>query len=352
MRKWLTISAFSLAVLLAARMTNIGGSLRDMYSRPSGNWPSPDIDTDIQWTELGQLPPGPFAPYPDSLQHMIKLGKILFFEPRLSGSGKISCASCHLPELSWTDGAVKSSGHEGTVNKRNSPSLQNVWFYKKLFWDGRAKDLADQAFAPINSESEMHSDMRELPGKLRTIKAYATLFDSAFGDPHIEPDRIAQALATFQQTITSRRSVFDEFLAGDKQALNTNELRGLHLFRTKAGCMNCHHGPLFSDNLFHNNGFAGDDKGLYQVTHNEEDMGRFKTPSLRDVMKTGPWMHDGSQNNMEKILDTYNKGVSQPGKDKLLRPLKLNKKERRALLAFLNAISAEPLPFEKPVLPE
>ncbi|HEX7847360.1 MAG TPA: cytochrome-c peroxidase, partial [Chitinophagaceae bacterium] len=193
MKKILVISFFSLlitgCVILTGSKTK--PNLRNIYSQSPDKWPAPLIDPGVDWQELGVLPDGPLQQQLDSLKHLIELGKILFFDPRLSGSGKISCASCHQPELSWTDGKVKSIGHDSTINKRNSPSIQNSWFYKKLFWDGRARDLEDQVFAPINSESEMHGDMRELPFKLRRIKGYAPLFDSAYGDPRIDPDRIA-----------------------------------------------------------------------------------------------------------------------------------------------------------------
>ena len=253
--------------------------LRKVYSRPPSAWPRPFVDSGVQWKELGILPASPIRQQLDSLKHQVTLGRILFFDPRLSGSGKISCASCHQPELSWTDGKPRSIGHEGALNKRNSPSIQNVWFYKKLFWDGRSRDLEDQAFAPINSESEMHGDMRVLSRKLANIGGYAPLFDSAYGDPGVDPDRIAGALAVFQRTIISNRSRFDSFLSGNRKALTDNEIGGLHLFRTKARCINCHHGPLFTDNLFHNNGHAGSDPGRFNVTHLEIDRGRFKTPS-------------------------------------------------------------------------
>jgi cytochrome c peroxidase len=314
-------------------------------------WPAPFIEPGITWTEIGKLPVGPLYGKTDSLKHRIELGKILFFEPRLSGSGKISCASCHQPELSWTDGKDRSLGHEGAINRRNSPSLQNVWFYKRLFWDGRSSSLEDQAFAPINSESEMHGDMRGLPGRLRRIPGYASLFDSAYGDPGIDPDRVAGALAAFQRTISSRKNKFDHFLEGDTKILSNKEIRGLHLFRTKAKCMNCHHGPLFSDNSFHNTGFG--DVGLYHVTHQEDDRGKMKTPSLRDVTYTGPWLHDGSVTNLSTIITRYNhaKDIGR-GIDSLLKPLGLTANERMDLQAFLGAISAPPPAFRKPTLPD
>ncbi len=326
--------------------------LRTIYSQSPDKWPAPTIDDGVEWAELAILPESPLEKHKDSLKHIIELGKIIFFDARLSGSGKISCATCHQPELSWTDGKEKSIGHEGALNKRNSPTILNSWGYKKLFWDGRSNSLEDQAFAPINSESEMHGEMPELPRKLRKIKGYAPLFDSAFGDPAINPHRITEAIAVFERTIVSRKSKFDEFLTGNKKAISNNELRGLHLFRTKAKCMNCHNGPLFSDNQFHNAGFSGTDKGYYQVSHKDEDMGKFKTPSLRDVMKTGPWMHDGNQADMLIILDKFNKAETVTNLDKLITPLGLTGQEKKDLLAFLKAISASPPDFIKPVLPQ
>jgi len=329
---------------------NSPARLRKLYSQTPDKWPAPTIDAGVEWIELGILPESPLEKYKDSLRHTIELGKSLFFDTRLSGSGKISCASCHQPELNWTDGIQRSFGHDSTINKRNSPTIQHTWFYKKLFWDGRARDLEDQAFGPINSESEMHGEMRELPFKLRQIKGYAALFDSAYGDPRIDPDRIAHAIAIFEKTIVSRKSRFDEFLAGKKNSLSNSELTGLHVFRTKARCMNCHHGPLFSDNQLHNNGFADGDEGYYKVSHQEEDRGKLKTPSLRDVMKTGPWMHNGSSKHVIDIIELYSKGPNTP--DKLVKPLILSAKEKDALLAFLKTISAPPLEFKKPVLPD
>ena len=350
MKKVVVISALILVVGTSVSFTH--EDLRAIYSRSPDQWPKPLVDDGVVWKELGILPGSPISTQMDSLKHLIELGKILFFDPRLSGSGQISCGSCHQPELSWTDGKERSFGHDSTINKRNSPTIQNSWFYKKLFWDGRAKDLEDQVFAPINSESEMHGDMRELPFKLRKIKGYAPLFDSAYGNPSINPDRIAHAIATFEKTIVSRKSRFDEFLSGRKNALSDKELKGLHVFRTKARCMNCHNGPLFSDNQFHNTRIAynPNDEGLYKITHNEEDRDKFKTPSLRDVMRTGPWMHDGSKADMSFILAMYSKGSYSA--DRLFRPFSLTTKESEELQLFLEAISASPLEFKKPVLPK
>jgi cytochrome c peroxidase len=358
MRKsFVIISLIAVVVLLVSftkrQKENI--NLRRLYTKPPAEWPAPFIDEGVRWSELGLLPAAPLSEKTDSVQALITIGKILFFDTRLSGDGKISCASCHQPELSWTDGKDRSIGHAGAVNKRNSPSLQNVWFYQKLFWDGRSNNLEDQAFAPINSESEMHGDIRELPRKLRKISAYNDLFKKAFKEDGINPDKIAAALAAFQRTISSRKSRFDEFVAGKRNALSDTELRGLHLFRTRARCMNCHNGPLFSDNQFHNTGFhkneqVSSDAGLYNVTHLEKDMGKFKTPSLRDVMRTGPWMHQGMADKMSDIISVYNSGMANKY-DKQIQPLTLSQKEQADLLAFLQAISAAPLAFKKPAIP-
>lgn len=326
--------------------------LRKLYSQSPEKWPYPSIDAGVSWKELGLLPPSPLESLKDEWKDKIELGKILFFDPRLSGSGKISCASCHQPELNWTDGKEKSIGHEGAVNKRNSPTIQNSWFYNRYFWDGRAKDLQDQAFAPLNSETEMHNEMHTIMINLSKINGYKALFRKAYGDDQLSPDRLTEAIAIFEKTIISRKSRFDEFLEGNKKALTNNEIRGLHLFRTKARCMNCHNGPLFSDNQFHNNGFSGSDKGYYTVSHKEEDTGKMKTPSLRDVTKTGPWMHNGAFRDIKNIIDTYDRAAFSPGTDKLVRHLALSVKEKQQLLDFLGAISSAPVDFKKPVIPE
>ncbi len=331
-------------------------SLRDIYSRPPSEWPKPLVDAGVQWIELGVLPASPVDLQNDSIKNVVELGKALFFDTRLSGSEKISCATCHKPELNWTDGIEKSLGHEGAINKRNSPTIQNTWFYKRLFWDGRSSSLQDQAFAPINSASEMHSDMPDVMRKLRRINGYKVLFKKAFDSDEINPDKMAEAIATFEKTVVSNKSKFDKFLEGNKKALTKNELKGLHLFRTKARCMNCHNGAMFSDNQFHNNGFffpdqISKDKGLYMFSHIDADTGKFKTPSLRDVAKTGPWMHNGSQHSLVDILNVYNEGGF-AGYDPLIQQINLSKREIKDLLAFLNAISAPPVEFSQPVKPE
>jgi cytochrome c peroxidase len=382
MKKWIviiflcvmTVCCVSLtrqkaSVLYPSWLQTYEDSLRFLYAGPKSQWPAPFIDSGIVWTELDILPDSPLQDQLDSLKDRIELGKSLFFDPRLSGSKQISCASCHSPELSWADGRAKSIGHDQQVNRRNSPTLLNVWFYKHLFWDGRSHSLEDQAFSPINSEIEMHSSMPDALRTLRRIEGYPALFQKTFGSPEISPETLTEALAAFQRTLVSRKADFDRFLEGDTAAMTAPALRGLHLFRTKARCMNCHHGALFTDNSFHSVGLSGfgsaqEDLGRYNVTHKGEDLGKFKTPSLRDVMRTRPWMHNGSFDNMEEIIRLYNIGMPQskalpaqakdsllPQLDPLIKTLSLTKQEQADILAFLEVISASPFEVKLPVLP-
>lgn len=345
-------------------------SLRAIYAKPSNQWPQPTIDKGIIFEELGILPSSPIDLGNDSIQRIVKLGKTLFFDPRLSGSAQISCSTCHLPNLNWTDGLKVSIGHGSAQNTRNSPSIENVWFSKSLFWDGRAKTLEEQAKIPLTSTIEMHQDMNILPKKLGAIKGYKKLFRKAYGNESVTTERIFESLALFQRTIVSAKTPFDRFLEGDSQSLTDQQVQGLHLFRTKARCMNCHHGPLFTDNDFHNLGLANygkgnQDLGLYNATKNPKDSGKFKTPGLRNVMRTGPWFHDGSVKTIDSLMDLYNMGMLVPAytlaqmddpllpqNDRLLRGIRLSRGEIKALVSFLEAISANPIKLKQPVLPK
>lgn len=381
MKKYYILSALTIICIVfysfqqsepvEASVKNFSDSLRKIYEGPISSWPKPEIDPDlINFRELGILPDSPLKDKEDSLKHIIHLGKLLFFEPRLSGSGQISCSSCHTPTLGWSDGRITAQGHDHQQGPRNTPSILNVWFFDKLFWDGRANSLEDQAFGPINNEIEMHGDFPTVVSRLGKIKGYPPLFDSAFGGQEITPERITSALATFQRTVVSRKSRFDEFLAGKKNALTDQEIRGLHFFRTQARCINCHNGPLFTDGQFHNIGLTYfsrkyEDLGLYATTKNPEDVGKFKTPSLRDVTKTEPWMHNGLFSDLLGIVNMYNSGMPNPPKtkeqendslfphtSKHIKPLNLTMDQREDIVAFLNSISTTPLRVRNPELPK
>ncbi|MDQ7950060.1 MAG: cytochrome-c peroxidase, partial [Pedobacter sp.] len=209
-------------------------SLRKLYSKPTSEWPKPTIDPGVDYQELGVVPPSPLDLDDQKVKDRVALGRILFFDPRLSESNQISCSSCHAPDLNWTDGREVSIGHDHAVNKRNAPSLENVWYFKRLFWDGRAETLEDQAKSPLSSDIEMHQDMKLLPKKIKKIKGYAPFFIAAFGSKEVTADKIFKSLADFQRTIVSRKSDFDRFLEGNKNSLTDQQLTGLHLFRTKA----------------------------------------------------------------------------------------------------------------------
>lgn len=341
-------------------------TLRKLYTQDPSKWPIPTIDKGVNFKELGSIPVSPIK----INKQVVQLGKVLFFDKRLSASNQIACASCHQPRLNWTDGLSVSVGHNKALNTRNSPTIENVWFYKQLFWDGRAKNLEEQAQIPLMSKIEMHQDTSVLLKKLIKIKGYSPLFTAAFGDNEITTARIFKSIAQFQLTIVSAPSAFDRFLAGDEKSLTDEQLLGLHLFRTKARCMNCHHGPLFTDNDFHNLGLSNygqknQDLGLYQTTKNPNDVGKFKTPSLRGVIYTGPWFHDGSVKTMDSLMLLYNMGMPFPAvtlaqlddpllpkSDRLLRGIRLSKSELKAIIAFMGAISSKSSFVETPKLPK
>jgi cytochrome c peroxidase len=345
-------------------------SLRKVYSKPIRFWPKPHLDEGAVFQELAELPPSPIDLKNDSVKKVVELGKILFFDPRLSGSNQISCSSCHAPDLHWADGRQVSVGHDHQKNIRNAPSLENVWSLKRLFWDGRSASLEEQVESPVAAHNEMHQDVKSLYKKLGKVKGYKTYFMAAFGSPKVTNKRIFESLATFQRSIVSRRTPFDRFLANNKKALNDQELVGLHLFRTKARCINCHNGPFLTDNEFHNDGLTYykrkyEDLGLFNVTKKAEDVGKFKTPGLRNVMKTAPWFHNGLFPTMEGVLNMYNVGMPKqrvrpeqvndpllPQNDKLLKGLKLSLVERDALIAFLGALSSSTVLTRVEKLPE
>ena len=345
-------------------------SLRKIYSKPSRYWPKSNVDKGIAFQELAVMQPSPINLSNDSIKKVVELGKLLFFDTRLSGSNQISCATCHNPALHWADGKEVSIGNEQLPNIRNAPSLENVWIYNSFFWDGRAKSLIEQAKGPITAHNEMNQDLKLLPRKLSKIKGYNILFIAAFGTSQITNQRIFESLATFQQTIVSQETNFDKFLNGDKAALTDQQLLGLHLFRTKARCMNCHNGAYFTDKEFHNIGLTkygtkNEDLGLYNITKNTGDVGKFKTPGLRNVTKTGPWFHRGSVKNIDSLMVLYNMGMPEheiksgqekdpllPKNDKLVRGIMLTIRERKALIAFLEALSSPPMAIKVEKLPK
>ena len=342
-------------------------ALRAKYSEPTTNWPTPHIDNLDDHRELATMPPVSFpAGNPFSVEKAT-LGQKLFNDGALSRSGQIACASCHDADLGWSDGRKRSFGHNRQIGLRNAPSIENIGFNSSFFWDGRASTLEEQSLMPITDPREQAFSLVELESRLSQTHDYPALFKRAFGDHNITSDRIGKALATFQRTIVSQNSPFDWFLLSQQEQnttrkeqlnkrLSNQALWGLHLFRTKARCINCHNGSTFSDNKFHNIGltyFRGDleDYGVYQTSGLARDKGKFKTPSLRGIFNTRPWMHNGQFFDIEGIINIYNAGGVRriqhkdediPETSPLLKPLHLSDKEQKALIAFLKAITAPP----------
>ncbi|SFC39109.1 cytochrome c peroxidase [Parapedobacter composti] len=342
-------------------------SIATLYRKPLSAWPLPAIDSGVQWQEFAALPGVDTAYFTLMEQPDVVLGKYLFFDPLLSGSNQISCSSCHNPQTSWADKLNTPIGHDHQTGRRNTLSLLNVSERKTLFWDGRATTLEEQALAPISAHDEMAMDARQLPAKLQQYRGYRELFRAAYGSDTVTFHRITGALAAFQRTLTSRRSRFDRFLDGEYNRLTDQEIYGMHLFRTKARCMNCHHGPHFTDEDFHNIGLTYyqrkyEDLGRYLVTGNPDDVGKFRTPSLRDVMNTNPWMHNGLFDNITGVLNLYNSGMQMnsatpeqkaadplyPVTDPLMKKLDLSKAEIQALEAFLESITATQYKMRRP----
>lgn len=342
--------------------------LRSQYSQSPDKWPSPNIEEGIEYKELGLLPHELNPPKQRFSGAQYELGKKLFHDGALSVSGQIACASCHDPDLGWGDGRRVSFGHNRKAGKRNAPSIENVASLGSFFWDGRALTLQQQALMPIQDPSEMNFSLPELVERLSSTAHYPEMFEAAFDNASITPERIGEALAAFEKEIVSRRSNFDYFLLSRFQKqlskrerynakMSDKALWGLHLFRTKARCANCHYGPWMTDGEFHNIGLTYygreyEDLGRYEVTGNPSDVGKFKTPGLRGVMNTKPWMHNGLFDEMEGILNIYNVGgVPQrpiegdplsPVTSSLLRPLELTSEEIGALAAFLESVTAPP----------
>ena len=361
---------FTTALRKEANHTNTEeDSLRRLYTRPLSAWPRPFIDSGVAWKEFVALAPD--TTLPRLLQDpKINLGRTLFFDPRMSRSSQISCSSCHDPDLAWGDGRTVSLGNDHLQGTRNTLSLLNVTTHKQYFWDGRAASLEAQALGPVSAHHEMDMDPERLPKKLRQVKGYRTLFKLAYGDEHITFAKITAAIAAFESTIHSRTSRFDQFAMGNYGRLSDEEIKGLHLFRTKARCMNCHYGQYFSDDAFHNIGLTYykrkyEDLGRYNVTKDPADVGRFRTPSLRDVMLTRPWMHNGLFDDIDGVLNIYNSGMHmmkpKPGQendplfpqtDPLMQKLNLTPDEKKAIVAFLHSITGVPYKMKRPELPQ
>ncbi|HEU4852645.1 MAG TPA: cytochrome c peroxidase [Telluria sp.] len=285
----------------------------------------------------------------------VELGKTLFFDPRLSGNGTVSCASCHNPGLGWSDGQKKSVGINGQRLGRASPTIVNVAFNTQFMWDGRARSIEDQALGPMLSREEMSTDMEHMKFMLGSLKGYRALFEKAYPGEPVSEQTVAKAIAAFERSVVSRDSRFDKWVGGDRRAISQQEWRGFQLFKGKANCAACHSGPNFTDNGFHNIGLAQDgDVGRYKLRALPSMKGAFKTPTLRDIALTGPYFRDGSATTLRAVVEHYNSGGLQPAPANLspeVRPLKLTESEIGDLVAFMKTLNGRHVPTTVPVLP-
>ncbi|RLJ71346.1 cytochrome c peroxidase [Hydrogenivirga caldilitoris] len=314
----------------------------------------------------------------------VELGKLLYFDPRLSGDGSTSCATCHDPNQGWAKKRFMSPAYPENKHFRHSPTVLNAAYNTLMFWDGRAKSLEEQAKGPIKSPFEMNLNYDLLEERLKKIPKYRELFSRAFpGEKNpVNIENVVKAIAAFERTIVCNDSPFDLYMKGDKKAMDEVQVKGMELFVGKAGCVQCHNGPNFTDNKFHvtgvpknrvedetlvrvtrnfvlrEHGFKDPDKidrdlGRYFITKDERDKGSFKTPTLRNVSLTPPYMHNGVFKSLREVVEFYNQGGGNvPNKDPLLKPLNLSEEEKEALVAFLEALTCNTVPqVEEPELP-
>ena len=333
-------------------------------------------------THAGHLEPFRSVPVPKNnpqTPEKIELGKKLFFDRRLSGDGTTSCADCHIPEQAYTDGQDISLNYPTTKNWRNAQTLINVAFYKKLFHDGRVKTLEDQALFPMMSAFEMNQNLDFLEEEIRVVPEYAEAFKKAFGG---EPtrERIAMAIAAFERTLISVNAPYDRFLKADRNALTEDAKKGFEIFKGKGKCAACHDGANLSDDKFyalhvpenpvllndprvtatmrfvakvyHYKDYRNlkEDPGRYLITRDKKDWKAFRTPTLREIAKTGPYMHNGVLATLDGVIEFFDQGGGKG--NKVLKPLGLTTEEKRQLKVFMEeALTGEELKISYPEIP-
>lgn len=341
---------------------------------------SADVETPAPVAVTAEMPPEPLAeapaekeaqqakvplglppvPVPDDnpmTAEKIELGKMLYFDTRLSKDGTISCATCHDPKMAWTEHEATSTGIQDQVGGRNSPTVINAAYAPAQFWDGRAASLEEQALGPIENPIEMGHKMADVGEALKQVPAYKERFQKVFGTD-VTSEGIAKAIAAFERTVLSGNSPYDKFKAGDEGALTDAQKRGHELFEA-ASCSTCHVPPVFSSYRYFNAGVGMDkdkpDEGRKTVTGKDGDMGKFRVPMLREVANTGPYFHDGSAATLaEAVALMAAGGIDNPhlsGMMKAVRSAELTEANQRDIVEFLQALSGEYPVTEPPVLP-
>jgi cytochrome c peroxidase len=314
--------------------------------------PAVEIKSD-PWLRPAEVPaPANNAPNADR----IELGRALFFDPRLSGSNWISCATCHNPALGWSDGLPTAIGHGFKILGRKTPTVLNTAYNPLQMWDGRKTSLEDQALGPIQSPGEMNLPIEDLVKKINSIAGYRPLFDKAYAGEGISPETIAKAIASYERTIVSTESPFDRWRKGDEQAVGASVKRGFEIFQTKGRCTLCHQGYNLTDNGFHNIGVKStgteDDVGRFAHRKVKVNKGAFKTPTLRDVELTAPYMHNGTYRTLADVVDHYDRGGEvKDNLDPNMQPLGLTAQEKSDLVDFLKSLTGTRMLVSLPALP-
>jgi cytochrome c peroxidase len=298
---------------------------------------------------LAALEPTPTAGSPE----LVQLGKMLFFDPRLSADGDMSCATCHQPAHAFTDGRPVAIGRRGQALARNTPTIVDLAGRDPYFWDGRAATIEEQATMPMLNPKEMAASETQVLSTLNALPEYVARFERAFPGSGVAMGNIARAIGTFERTVVTPETRVDQALRGDTSALSPQEALGMQLFVGKARCSRCHSGALYTDDGFHNIGVRGDDPGRYGVVPVDAARGAFRTPTLRDIAETAPYFHDGSAPTLESVVEHYDRGGdAKDGLDPEIVPLRLTPEEKAALVAFMQAFTAAPSPIDPPRLPQ
>ncbi len=343
--------------LAASIILNLG--LFSMQVQAQSSLAAGSITVDgITVPDIGLLPTSvPIPPGNLNYAAKVELGKQLYFDGRLSKNNAISCAFCHNPFTGFADPRQTSIGVDGGIGGRQSPTVFNTGFIPLQFWDGRAGSLEEQAIGPIVNPVEMAETHENVVKKLGKIKGYQQQFRAVFGTD-VNLQGIAEAIAAYERTVVSTNSAFDKYLLGDTKAMDEAAVRGMGLFKGKARCILCHNGPNFTDHQFHNLGVPQvgpmkEDHGRFYVTRLERDRGAFKTPTLRSITETAPYMHDGVFKTLEEVVDFLDQGGGQnQNLSPMLKPLGLSQQEKADLIAFLKALTGERINFEMPKLPK
>lgn len=326
------IACIAISVAMITVPGAVGAADRSLYKRPL------------------TIPFEKVTPYSPQLA---TLGKMLFFDPRLSGNKNMNCASCHNPSFGFETPVETPIGAANTALGRQAPTVLNAAWVTPNFWDGRAKSLEEQAAGPISAAAEMNGKFDEIVDNLNNVADYKTWFEEVFPGSGVTKDNLLVAIATYERTVVSGWSPFDRWVDGEETAISDSAKRGFELFTGKAGCASCHTGWNFTDNKFHDIGLDTEDVGRAKIeADNPKALHAFKTPGLRNTAYRAPFMHNGSIPDLASVIVHYESGgIQRPSLSDSMAPFTLEDSERKDLIAFLNSLTAEKQDTPLPTLP-